>query len=74
MEVAGVREIFKRSQDNYGIRCQYYLGDGDSKGFGVIASEKPYGNDLRVEKFECLGHVQKRMAAPSFQTQKKLQA
>lgn len=61
MEVAGVREIFHRSEDNYGIRYKYYLGDGDCKGFDIICSEKPYGDDFEVEKLECVGHVQKRM-------------
>lgn len=63
MEVAGVRDIFMRSQENYGIRYKYYLGDGDSKGFGVIDSEKPYGNDLQVQNLECVGHDQKRMGS-----------
>lgn len=43
-----------RSQENYGIRYKYYLGAGNSKGFGVIDSEKPYGNDLQVQKLECV--------------------
>lgn len=62
-EVAGVRDIFMRSQENYRISFKYYLGDGDSKGFGVIDSEKPYGNDLEVQKLECVGHVKKRMGS-----------
>ncbi|GFV16163.1 uncharacterized protein TNCV_3379271 [Trichonephila clavipes] len=37
-----------------------YLGDGDSKGFLTIKEAKVYG-DTEVEKFECVGHVQKRM-------------
>lgn len=63
MEVAGIRDIFMRSQENYGICYKYYLGDGNSKGFGVIGSENPYGNDLQVQKLECVGHVQKRMGS-----------
>lgn len=63
MEVEGVRQIFNRSEDNYGIRYKYYLGDGDSKGFHVITTEKPYGDNFEVEKLECLAHVQKRMGS-----------
>lgn len=63
MEVEGVRQIFNRSIDNYSIRYKYYLGDGDSKGFSLVSAERPYGDDLLVEKLECLGHVQKRMGS-----------
>lgn len=61
MEVEGVRNLFARSQEMYDIRYKYYLGDGDCKGFDTVCENKPYGPDFKVEKLECVGHVQKRM-------------
>lgn len=61
MEVEGVTKMFARSQENYGIRYKNYLGDGDCKGFETVCAQQPYGPDFKIEKLECLGHVQKRM-------------
>lgn len=61
MEVEGVRKLFARSQEMHGIRYKHYLGDGDCKGFDTVCEDKPYGPEFKVEKLECVGHVQKRM-------------
>lgn len=63
MEVEGVVDMFKTSEDTYGIRYKYYLGDGDSASFPRVVAEKPYGPDFIIEKQECVGHVQKRMGS-----------
>ena len=38
--------------------------DGDSKTFALLSREQVYGNDAeaQVEKFDCVGHVQKRLS------------
>ena len=60
MEAAGAVSIFKCSLQKYGVRYIKYLGDGDSKGFKKVLESKLYG-DIKMEKLECIGHVQKRM-------------
>ena len=35
------------------------VSDGDSKAFNTV--ENRYGDDCKVEKLDCVGHVQKRM-------------
>lgn len=61
MEVAGAMKVFARSEATRNVRYKYYMGDGDSKGFQSVVSSEPYGKDFRIEKLECVGHVQKRM-------------
>lgn len=61
MEVEGVSKMFARSEEKYGIRYKYYLGDGDCKGYDTVSTQQPYGPDFVIEKMECVGHVQKRM-------------
>lgn len=63
MEVEGVVDIFKKSEETYGIRYKYYLGDGDSASFPRVVAAKPYGQDFVIEKLECIGHIQKRMGS-----------
>ncbi|GFR58719.1 phenolphthiocerol synthesis polyketide synthase type I Pks15/1 [Elysia marginata] len=55
-------KIFKISQELYGMRYTGYLGDGDSKSYKTEAeADPPVYHDVGIEKFECCGHVQKRM-------------
>lgn len=61
MEVDAILDMFKRSEDKYGVKYKYYIGDGDSKTFKTILDEKPYGEGFQVIKKECVGHIQKRM-------------
>lgn len=63
MEIEGARAIFCRSLINRGVRYLTYLGDGDSKGHAAVCEAKPYGEDVIIEKAECIGHVKKRMGA-----------
>lgn len=60
MEVDGMLRIFRRSEENRNVRYKHYIGDGDTKTFSQIASLNPY-KDLKIEKIECVGHIQKRM-------------
>lgn len=62
-EVAGATALCGRSLNKLGLRYKEYLGDGDSKGFVTAMERKPYGNDFKITKLECVGHVQKRMGS-----------
>lgn len=61
MEVDAIKEIFARSLQLYGVKYINYIGDGDSKTFKSVVASKPYGDDVEIQKKECIGHVQKRM-------------
>ena len=37
------------------------LSDGDSTAFKAVTDLAPYGPDLKIEKLECINHVDKRM-------------
>ncbi|XP_025154263.1 uncharacterized protein LOC112588450 [Harpegnathos saltator] len=63
MEVDAVIEMFNRSEEKYGVKYRYYIGDGDSKTFTGILQKVDNGNDFEIFKKECVGHVQKRMGA-----------
>ncbi|GFX11584.1 uncharacterized protein TNCV_5141591 [Trichonephila clavipes] len=60
MEAVGATRIFQRSIVKRGLKYAHYYGDGDSKGF--ISVKDTYGKDS-VTKYECIGHVQKRVGA-----------
>ena len=57
MEVSGVTKIFQRSMATDKVRYVNYLGDGDSKSFKVIQEMKPYGDNVEIQKLECVGPV-----------------
>ena len=38
------------------------IADGDSSTYKTMSDAKPYGS-VKVKKYECVGHVQKRMGA-----------
>ncbi|XP_070159831.1 LOW QUALITY PROTEIN: uncharacterized protein [Polyergus mexicanus] len=63
MEVDAIKEMFQRSENLYGVKYTDYIGDGDSKTYKGIIDSKPYGDNLIINKKECLSHVQKRMGA-----------
>lgn len=63
MEVDSVKEMFRRSLEIHQVRYAKYIGDGDTKTFKALLDDKPYGEDLTVEKKECVGHVEKRMGS-----------
>ncbi|GFY00189.1 uncharacterized protein TNCV_2835461 [Trichonephila clavipes] len=60
MKAVGATRIFQRSIVKRGLKYAHYYGDGDSKGF--ISVKDTYGKDS-VTKYECIGHVQKRVGA-----------
>ncbi|GFX79577.1 uncharacterized protein TNCV_825661 [Trichonephila clavipes] len=60
METVGAYRIFERSEANRSLRYTSYYGDGDSKAFNNV--KDIYGYDS-VVKYECIGHVQKRVGS-----------
>ncbi|GFW74538.1 uncharacterized protein TNCV_2414371 [Trichonephila clavipes] len=58
MEIVGASRIFLRSEKNRRLHYTQYYGDGDSKAF--MSVKDTYGLNS-VTKFECIGHVQKRV-------------
>ena len=61
MEASIIKDIFSRSVEKYNLRYSRFIGDGDSNTFKTVSDSKPYGDDVCVQKIECVGHVQKRM-------------
>lgn len=61
MEVQGMINIFKRSEELHNAKYLHYIGDGDSKTFTNVVDSKPYGDDFVIQKLECVLHVGKRM-------------
>ena len=59
-EARGAVTLWKRSLD-YNLRYLTFIGDGDSKSFSSISEAEPYGPEYKVEKSDCVGHVQKCM-------------
>jgi hypothetical protein len=63
MEVNAICEMFNRSEQLHGVKYTKYIGDGDSKTYKGIIEAKPYGDEIHIQKKECINHVQKRMGA-----------
>lgn len=63
MEVDSIKEMFHRSEEQYGVKYTHYIGDGDSKTYKGVVESKPYEDKVEIQKEECIGHVQKRMGA-----------
>ena len=50
MEVAGVLDIFKRSEERYRLSYIACIGDGDSSTFSCVSNAKPYVEYTAFEK------------------------
>ena len=61
MEAKIATTLFGHSVEKYQLRYARFIGDGDTNSFKSVFESKPYGDQLLVEKIECVGHVQKRM-------------
>ena len=58
MESEGAVVLWNRSVERHNLRYKWMVSDGDSKAFNSV--ENIYG-EIKVEKLDCVGHVQKRM-------------
>lgn len=56
MESDIIAEGFRCSEDMYGVRYKWFVGDGDSNVYKKIFTESPYDN-CPVEKIECSNHL-----------------
>ena len=63
MEVGGALVLWKRSIEYLNFRYVNVVIDGDSKAISSVQKAKLYGDDCPVMKYECVGHVQKRVGA-----------
>ena len=61
MEVECALRMWQRSIDVNKLRYTTMLCDGDSKSFDAVVQEKPYGDQITIEKEDCINHVAKRM-------------
>ena len=62
MESSGAVDMFCRSLAINKLIYNGYLGDGDSSSFKDVVDAKPYVvYNIDPEKYECVGHVQKRL-------------
>ncbi|GFU86939.1 uncharacterized protein TNCV_3442091 [Trichonephila clavipes] len=60
MKPVGVYRIFERSAQLRKLQYLQFYGDGDSKDFDAV--KNVYGENS-VTKFECIGHIQKRVGS-----------
>ena len=58
MESDGAINIFERSLRKYGLYYTSFYEDGDRKSFLLY---KKYMDKKSINKFECIGHYQKRV-------------
>lgn len=59
MECEGAVKLWERSIEKHNLRYKWMVSDGDSKAHAAV--EEVYGEEIKVEKLDCVGHVQKRM-------------
>ncbi|GFV21064.1 uncharacterized protein TNCV_3320831 [Trichonephila clavipes] len=60
MEPVGAYRLFERSRETRKLQYVEFYGDGDSKSH--LAVKDIYGIDS-VRKYECIGHIQKRVGS-----------
>ncbi|XP_054260040.1 uncharacterized protein LOC128984722 [Macrosteles quadrilineatus] len=60
METEAAAILWKRSE-NLGFRYISVISDGDSKAFDHISSLNVYGENVTIDKQECVNHVAKRL-------------
>lgn len=58
MECEEAVVLRERSVERLNLRYRWMVSDGDSKAFNSVGNV--YGA-IKVEKLDCVGHVQKRM-------------
>ena len=61
MEVDCAKILWERSITKYKLRYTTKLCDGDSKAYASIVASKVYGEDIDIEKENCINHNSKRM-------------
>ena len=59
----GAGKIWKRSVEKLHMCYRTVISDGDSKTANNPNKVQPYGDQVKIVKHECVGHVQKRMSS-----------
>ena len=63
LEVEAARVVWRRSVQRHKLRYTTFLSDGDAKTFAELTKIKPYGEDIEIDKEECVNHVSKRLGS-----------
>ena len=45
------------------VRCNPFIGDGDSSAYATFDKSRPYGPKVSIQKEKCVNHVTKRMGS-----------
>lgn len=61
MEMVAAETMWKRSVKKNGFRYTSVLSDGDAKTHSHLQKEEPYGPNIKINKEECVNHVEKRL-------------
>ncbi len=56
MEVEGALKLWQRSVERLNLRYVNVISDGDSKSIKALQEAQPYGEDVHIVKYECVGH------------------
>ena len=70
MEIEAAEVIWKRSTDK-SLRYTTMRSDGDSKTWHHLQEVAPYGDDVEIQKEECINHVSKRLGKALREVAKK---
>ena len=74
MEPAAALDIWKRSEEHLHLRFTEVISDGDSKTVAMLQESSPYGKNVAITKYECVGHVQKRVGKHLREAKRKITA
>ena len=61
MEAMQAEVLWGRSLELHNFRYTTMVGDGDSKAYNRVVSTHPYGEDVEIDKEECMNHIFKRL-------------
>ena len=61
METECAKILWERSAKKHNLRYTTMLCDGDSKDYASIVASKIYGEDIDIEKEDCINHISIRM-------------
>ena len=61
MEQEAAKVMWDRSVAKYNMRYVEMLSDGDSPAHKAVCELKPYGEDVEIQKLDCINHAHKCM-------------
>ncbi|KAL8600932.1 hypothetical protein ACOMHN_030589 [Nucella lapillus] len=75
MEVEAARVLWRHSVERYKLCYTVLLSDGDAKTFTELTNIKPYGDEVHIEKEECINHslIWSRCAKDKFASRWRVQ-